>query len=353
MIGPFPEPTTGVSLANKISKSILDSSQEYHVKHINTSYSRFDESVGEFTLHKLLFNLKFYLNVFKVFQCDILYITPGQSFLGVLKYSGFILLGSLSRKQIITHIHGNHLAAAYEKLNGLKKRLFKILLSKSTKGIVLSKSLIPNMEIFIGKKHTHILPNFAEQYLYENTSEKSYEGLRVVYLSNLMKEKGILDLIDALKILEENKIPYQAKIAGSIDHEHKEFITKEIEKLTNTIYVGIVKGDSKKELLQWATCFVLPTYYTMEGQPISILEALATGNVIVTTRHAGIPDVIYDGVHGYFVEKKAPLEIYKRLKFLVENPVETEEIGRSNCIYFNENFTKEIFKSRLLTIFKA
>lgn len=353
MIGPFPEPTTGVSLANKVSMSILEESDTYIVSYINTSYNRFDENVGGFTLHKLLFNLKFYLKALQVFNCDILYITPGQSFLGVLKYSGFIFLGSLSRKQIITHIHGNHLATAYKKLNGLKKRLFKILLSKSTKGIVLSKSLIPNMEIFIGKKHTHILPNFAEEYLYENTSKKSYEGLRVVYLSNLMKQKGILDLIDALKKLEENNIPYQAKIAGSIDQEHKEFITKEIEKLKHTLYVGIVKGDSKKELLQWGTCFVLPTYYIMEGQPISILEALATGNVIVTTRHAGIPDVIYDGVHGYFVEKKNPLEMYKQLKFLVENPVKIKEIGRSNCIYFNENFTKEIFKSRLLTIFKA
>ena len=49
---------------------------------------------------------------------------------------------------------------------------------------------------------------------------------------------------------------------------------------------------------------MLPTYYKMEGQPISILEAMATGNVILTTRHAGIPDVVTDGKHGRFFEKK-------------------------------------------------
>ena len=109
MIGPFPEPTTGVSLANQVVKSIFEESQYYAVKHINTSYTRFDEKVGSFTFHKLIFNLLFYTKCWRVLQCNMLYITPGQSFLGVAKYAGFILLGALSRKQIITHIHGNHL----------------------------------------------------------------------------------------------------------------------------------------------------------------------------------------------------------------------------------------------------
>lgn len=352
LIGPFPEPTTGVSLANEVVKSILDEQDSYTVSHINTSYNRFDENVGSFTLHKLLFNLKFYFNFWKIFGCDILYITPGQSFFGVLKYSGFIILGALSRKQIITHIHGNHLATAYKKLSGVKKWFFKSLVAKTTKGIVLSESLRSNMEEFIGKEQTFILPNFAEDYLHKNSPEKSYKQLKVVYLSNLMKEKGIFDLIAALKKLEKSNIPYSAKIAGSIDQEHKEVIFQEIKQLKHTVYLGIVKGDSKKELLQWGTTFVLPTYYTMEGQPISILEALATGNGIITTRHAGIPDVIKDGVHGSYVSKKNPQEIYKKLSELAINPEKMEQIGKSNTIFFKANFTKDIFKSRLLEIFK-
>ena len=353
MIGPFPEPTTGVSLANEVVKSILDEQDSYTVSHINTSYTRFDENVGGFTLHKLMFNLKFYFNFWKIFGCDILYITPGQSFFGVLKYSGFIVLGALSRKQIITHIHGNHLATAYKELSGVKKWIFKYLVSKTTKGIVLSESLRSNMEGFVGKEQTFILPNFAEDYLYTNNFQKSHTQLKVVYLSNLMREKGIFDLIAALKKLEKNNIPYSAKIAGSIDQEHKEEILKEIESLSNTTYLGVVRGDSKRDLLQWGTTFVLPTYYTMEGQPISILEALATGNGIITTRHAGIPDVIQDSIHGFFVAKKNPNELFERLADLASNLDKMEQIGKNNTIFFKENFTKDIFKSRLLDIFEA
>ena len=354
MIGPFPEPTTGVSLANQVVKSILEqSSDRYTVKHINTSYNRFDENVGGFTFHKLFFNLKFYLKFGQVFSCDILYLTPGQSFFGVLKYSVFLLTGALSRKQIITHIHGNHLATTYHSLKGLKRLVFKKLISKSTKGIVLSKSLIPNMDVFVGDKQTYVLPNFAEDYLHKNTQEKSYDSLKVVYLSNLMKEKGILDLIESLKMLEENNVTYTAKIAGSIDKEHKEIILQEIKQLKYTTYLGIVRGESKKELLQWGTTFVLPTYYTMEGQPISILEALATGNGIITTRHAGIPDVIKEPIHGAFVNKQSPQEIFEQLSSLATNPKKMQQVGESNRIFFKENYTKVLFKDRLLDIFEA
>lgn len=353
MIGPFPEPTTGVSLANHVVKNILDQSKHYTVKHINTSYNRFDENVGDFTLHKLLFNLKFYVKFFKVLKCDLLYITPGQSFLGVLKYSGFIIMGALSRKQIISHIHGNHLATAHGKLKGLKKWMFYSLLSKSSKGIVLSKSLVSNMDSFIGAQNTYVLPNFAQDYLYQNTLDKTYNELRIVYLSNLMEEKGILDLLEALKTLEKNNIPYSARIAGSIDQEHKKSILTEIDGLKNAVYLGMVSGVSKKELLQWGTTFVLPTYYAMEGQPISILEALATGNAIITTRHAGIPDVIKDNVHGVFVAKQNPQELAAKMSLFAADPKTMEQMGRRNKVYFKENFTKDIFASSLLKIFNV
>ena len=58
--------------------------------------------------------------------------------------------------------------------------------------------------------------------------------------------------------------------------------------LEHTDYIGIVNGKAKKNLLEWGNVFVLPTFYKMEGQPISILEAMATKNLVVTTNHAGI-----------------------------------------------------------------
>ena len=166
-----------------------------------------------------------------------------------------------------------------------------------------------------------------------------------------MEEKGIFDLLKALRLLEENNIPYEAQIAGAIDYSQKEEIEKQIDRLENTTYMGVVKAKAKKELLHWGNIFVLPTYYKMEGQPISILEAMATGNVILTTRHAGIPDIVREGEHGKFFAKKAPQELYESLLFYNTQKEEISKISDSNKMCFKENFTREQFKERLLNIF--
>lgn len=59
--------------------------------------------------------------------------------------------------------------------------------------------------------------------------------------------------------------------------------------------------------------FALPTRYPNEGQPISILEAMGNGMFIITTDHAGIPDIVEDGVNGIVMKKCDVKHIYGRL----------------------------------------
>ena len=60
-------------------------------------------------------------------------------------------------------------------------------------------------------------------------------------------------------------------------------------------YVGFVGGDSKQQLLEESDCMCFPTYYSAEGQPVSLLEAMAFDLQIVTTRWRAIPEMLdYD-----------------------------------------------------------
>lgn len=350
LVGPLPDPISGVSLANKVVKELLDNSTKYEIEAINTSYPYFEEYVGSFSVKKLLFFIKLNFKSFKIFKSDIVYMTPGQTFFGITKYAIFILLANILKKERIIHVHGNHLGNCYKSLSGIKRRMFFGLVSSFTKGIVLSKSLRDNLTPFLEEKDIYDLPNFAENYLQEEKPIAEKNGLYIVFLSNLMLEKGILILLDALKELEKNNIFYKAKLAGNIDASLKEEIFEKINSLANTEYLGVVRGDSKRELLQWSNVFVLPTFYTMEGQPISILEALATKNLIVTTKHAGIPDVIEGNVNGFFVEKKDTNSLFKVLKELSNEFQKVNIIAEGNFHYFNNNFTIEKFEDRLLKI---
>ena len=168
-----------------------------------------------------------------------------------------------------------------------------------------------------------------------------------------MQEKGIHYLLEALKELEKRKIIYKAKIAGNMDESLKEQITKKIQKLQNTTYEGVVYGKEKKKLLEWSNIFVLPTFYKMEGQPISILEALATGNVIIATNHAGIPDIIKKEINGYIVAPKSANSILEPLLFLNENKFKIKETCDANKKYFINNFTVKSFTEKITEALNA
>lgn len=352
IIGPFPNPISGVSIANKVVEEILNADLNFTVENINTSYPIFDEQIGEFSIQKFFFYLRINSSFFKVLKNNIIYITPGQTFFGVLKYALFIVAASALRKELIIHVHGNYLGKEYQSLKGFKRVLFYFLVSRFTKGIVLSNSLKHNLTPFLEDKNIFSLPNFAQDYLYTKDKKFVKDELRIFYLSNLMKEKGIFCLLNALKNLEKNNIIYKAKIAGNIDQKYSKEILNLFTELKNTEYIGIVNGDDKKNLLEWGNVFVLPTFYKMEGQPISILEAMATTNLVVTTNHAGISDVFQDKINGYFVEKNNKNSIEKILSYLAANKSELKKIAEYNKTFFLNNFTVDIFKKNLLEIIK-
>lgn len=352
IIGPFPNPISGVSIANKVVEEILNADLNFIVEKINTSYPIFDEQIGEFSIQKFLFYLRINSSFFKVLKNNIIYITPGQTFFGVLKYALFIVAASALRKELIIHVHGNYLGKEYQSLKGIKRVIFYFLVSRFTKGIVLSNSLKQNLTPFLEDKNIFSLPNFAQDYLYTEDKKFVKDELRIFYLSNLMKEKGIFCLLNALKNLEKNNIIYKAKIAGNIDQNYSKEILKLFTELKNAEYIGIVNGDDKKSLLEWGNIFVLPTFYKMEGQPISILEAMATTNLVVTTNHAGISDVFQDKINGYFVEKNNENSIEKILSYLAANKSELKKIAEYNKRFFLNNFTVDIFKKNLLEIIK-
>jgi glycosyltransferase involved in cell wall biosynthesis len=153
--------------------------------------------------------------------------------------------------------------------------------------------------------------------------------------------------------MEIKNVPYKAKIAGNIDEGLKDIIKEKIDALKHTDYLGVVYYQEKKELLDWSTIFVLPTFYKMEGQPISILEALSTENVVIATDHAGILDIIKNKTHGYIVKPRDSVSILDSFLYLNSNKGKISEIGKNNKKYFTKNFTIEIFSKEIIKIIKT
>ncbi|MBF8149004.1 glycosyltransferase family 4 protein [Winogradskyella sp. F6397] len=314
---------------------------------------KIDAEVGAWDIRKLSF-VKSYFSLYKIFKSDVVYCTTGQTFFGIIKYAPFVLLSRLLGKKTVVHVKGGFLKRSYEDMSAFKKRISKFVLSRYNGGIVLSKSLRNLLEEFLPDDKIYIQHNFIQDSLIipkkEILKQKKHDKLRIFYLSNLMKEKGIVELLGALETLNKNKIPFEAKIAGHIPKDGQDLLEK-MDNIENLEYLGVVQKEAKTELLSWGNVFCLPTYYSMEGQPISIIEAMGFGNVILTTKHAGIPDICSEK-NGVFVEKREASSIYKQLEYLSKNLEWVKETGIYNMQQAQELYTEDAFVHGILKIFE-
>lgn len=353
IIGPLPDPVDGCSFANQtfcLNLKLLGVSYDV----INTNAKQISSKQGgKFSLKKAIGFCKTYLKINKITKAKVVYFTPGQTFFGLLKYAPFIWYCQIQKKPYCIHIHGNYLGSQYLKLRGVKKRFFKSLVGKAAAGIVLSESLRANFKNLLSAKKVHIVKNFVPNEIFKDYDYRlrNRKSLQVVYLSNLMKGKGVLDVLDALLLLKNKNIDFEATFAGKIEKEIEFLVKQKLNQLNGRAsYIGVVRGNDKIKLLNKSNVFILPTYYQMEGQPISILEAMASGNIIISTKHAGIPDVMSQK-NGFFVEKKNPEDLAGILE-RIENDLlrEIERVEMINIESAKENFTEKKFCENILSV---
>jgi glycosyltransferase involved in cell wall biosynthesis len=354
LIGPISPPITGNSMVNDLVLEKLNEKNNFYLEVINRAFPVFNESIGVFSFRKVFFYIKQYIESYKILKSDIVYVAIGLTFFGVLKDSPFIILAKLLRKKVVIHVHGNYLKTQYSRLYGVRKKVFYYILSRADAGIVSSKLLKGNLTPFLINEKIFYVPYFVEDDIVNAVSENDVvninNGLRILFLSNLMKEKGILDLLKALNILNDRDISYKAKIIGGIDNDYKSEIMKYIKNNNDIEYFDPVRGKEKINAYLWSNVFVLPTYYSMEGQPISLLEAMYTGNLIITTNHAGILGICSDK-NGIIVKKKAPKDIADNLEKIANNIGEHKGIMKYNHSYTKNNFKTVDFIDRLKRVF--
>ena len=141
---------------------------------------------------------------------------------------------------------------------------------------------------------------------------------KVLYLAHCTREKGVFDTIDAVSlsntILRAKSSPVQMHltVAGDFlnpaeEHEFRQRIQRG-DISTSVTYAGFLSGPEKVEALRTSDCYCFPTYYEAEGLPVSLIEAMAFGLCIVTTRWRAIPEILPHD-HAGFVTPRATDEI--------------------------------------------
>ncbi len=128
---------------------------------------------------------------------------------------------------------------------------------------------------------------------------------KVLYLAHCTRDKGLFDSIDGVILANErlvsmnSPLTIQLQVAGSFFNREEEM---EFEKICATPggkkgvrYLGFVSGGQKETALRDSDFFCFPTFFRNENQPVNLIEAMAFGLPILTSRWRSIPELFPAG----------------------------------------------------------
>ncbi len=346
-IGSFPPPNTGLSIAcNSLYKYLEGSYELIKIDMSKNNLSSGNASINQFknVFKKILF---IYLNR-KV--CEYAYITITQSVYGNLKDLIYIYL--LRKKKVIVHLHGGGFSKQILS-KSILKNLNKVIYKNVDFGIVLGESLRNQLSPILNNQKIKVVENFyLDYFLLEKEKIKNKfnkDVLIITYLSNLIESKGFNYLLEASKYFKDDKKVYFNFVGefenNNIYETYKKFFSDTVK------YYGKLDSFNASKILKESHVFCLPTYYKYEGQPISILEAYAAGNVVMTTDQGGIKDVFKDLENGFELKKKSTNSIIEAIKKFQKMTInEKIKIANYNNTIALENYKEEIYLKKVESI---
>lgn len=164
----------------------------------------------------------------------------------------------------------------------------------------------------------------------------------VCFTGRLVKEKGILELINAVKRLNKDNVFLLAAGEGPLLNEVKKFENENIKILGKLDFKHVIA------LLKSSDIFCLPS--ESEGFPTSVLEAVALKNFVITTDKGGSKELINNRELGIIMKTNDSNEIYENLEFAIENSNYRKKAAELAYNRLVENFTWDIVSNEVIKI---
>jgi len=153
----------------------------------------------------------------------------------------------------------------------------------------------------------------------------SDKTVNVLYVALVSRQKGAFDAVEGVALANENcPLRFRLIIIGGFASKAEATELQELIRrrgLQDAVEIlGFVSNERKDQALRDADLFCFPTYYLAEGQPANLIEALAFGLPMVTTRWRSIPEMLPPDYPG-LVDPKSPEQIAQALLRMVTSDV--------------------------------
>ena len=178
---------------------------------------------------------------------------------------------------------------------------------------------------------------------YKSTFYPDEKIVNFLYFGRLLWDKGIGELIEAIKILKQKNLIFKVTLVGPYDSENIMAIgKKKLEEWVEKNYVTHFNYQENIKLyIEQAHCVVLPSY--MEGLPRSLMESAAMSRPIITTNTVGCKEVVQNKINGFLCNVKDSKDLAKKMAdFINLNLSEKIKMGSEGRKIAEKKFNEKI-----------
>ena len=353
----LPPPIHGSAMVGKYIQESEMINGEFDADFINPSTStNITDDMGKWRLSKIYKLLQIQTKILQALlskKYDLCYFTLTSNGPGFYRDLPIVFILKMFGKKIIYHFHNKGVGIAG------KRKLYDLLYRytfKNTLTILLSDYLYYDIESYVKREHVFYCPNGIPDNKVNNTRKtSSVLPCRLLYLGNMMVEKGVYILLEACKQLKERNVFFECHFVGGWSNISKEEFTNMLLKnqLSDIVFSHGPKYNQEKDAyLDSSDIFVFPTTYHHEVLPIVNLEAMQHSLPVVSTPEGGIRDEVIDGETGFLVPQHNVDILVEKLELLIQNPELRHKMGLNGAKRFRELFTLNKFEQNLTSILK-
>jgi glycosyltransferase involved in cell wall biosynthesis len=273
-----------------------------------------------------------------------------------LKDSVLIGMARLFRVPTVLWAHGSDLLGFRDRSPRWLQRVIDQTVGHAAAGIVLGERLRYSFERHLPADRIYAVPLGIEPSPVTAPFAKRTDRFTILYLGNLIREKGFLHLLEAAPLILTRHPTARFVFAGAwysdVERTAAERIIRENNLSEKVEFTGLVAGAAKARVLAEADVFVLPTFHPTEAAPLSLLEAMQAGLPIVTTERGSIPEIVRDGVTGLIAKQSNPADLADKINRIAADPALRTKMGEAGRERFVTFYTNQHYGQRMIAVFE-
>jgi len=370
IVGSMPPPYSGYETATEVLMRSMVLSQ-FETQLFDTRTTRNPAHRGKWSVSNLFSTwgviLKLMVTLIQ-FRPNIANVPLAQNMSGFLKWFALASICKLSGARVVSRLGGEAFDEFYSASPWWMQWVIKVGLSIPSIVIVRGASLAKQFEGLIDVEKIAIVPNGFDvrQWSHGFSKEEPHAKLRVFYVGQVTKAKGVLDLLEATGLIK--KAGFNAKfefvIAGPIIDRERNILhvdnpksmIEEIKMLQSEYqldeeyvrFVGAVSWDEKRKFYAWADVVVTPSY--SEGFPYTILEFFSSDCAVISTPVGALPDYLIGGKELEFVPVNSPSAIANALQRVSDDRVR-EKLIKTGADYLARTHDIPVFSRHMISLF--